>query len=104
LGHIIGNLLSNAAKYSPSGSTVLFDLRVQPDQAVFRIQDEGIGIPQADQARLFEPFHRAHNVGTIRGNGLGLAIVKQAVDLHSGTISVESVEGAGTTFTVTLPL
>jgi PAS domain S-box-containing protein len=104
LRRIVGNLLSNAAKYSPSGSTVVFDLLVHDTQVILQIKDEGIGIPLADQERLFEPFHRAKNVGAIRGNGLGLAIVKQAVDLHGGAIQVESVEGIGTTFIVNLPL
>ncbi|HVO69046.1 MAG TPA: sensor histidine kinase, partial [Aggregatilineaceae bacterium] len=57
----------------------------------------------ADQAHLFETFHRAANVRTIRGTGLGLTIVKQAVQLHGGTITLESVEGAGTTVVVTIP-
>ncbi len=104
LQHILGNLLSNAIKYSPSGSTVRFDLTCLSDQAIFQIQDQGIGIPPEDQSRLFEAFHRANNVGKIKGTGLGLAIVKQCVDLHRGQISVESVVGSGTTFTVTLPL
>ena len=72
--------------------------------ARFCIQDSGIGIPEEDQSRLFESFHRASNVGTISGTGLGLAIVKNCVDLHKGQISVNSVIGVGTTFTVTLPL
>jgi signal transduction histidine kinase len=104
LQHILGNLLSNAIKYSPSGSTVRFDLTCLSDQAIFQIQDQGIGIPPEDLPRLFEAFHRANNVGKIKGTGLGLAIVKQCVDLQRGQISVESVVGSGTTFTVTLPL
>jgi signal transduction histidine kinase len=104
LRQILTNLLSNAIKYSPAGSTVQFDLICFDDKAVFRIQDQGIGIPKADQLRLFESFHRATNVGTIQGTGLGLAIVKQCVDLHKGKITVDSIEGMGTTFTVTLPL
>jgi PAS domain S-box-containing protein len=103
LHHVIDNLLSNAIKYSPANSTVTFDLTCQWDQATLVIRDEGIGIPRADQVHLFETFHRAANVGTIPGTGLGLAIVKQAVQLHGGTITFESVEGAGTTFVVTIP-
>ena len=71
--------------------------------ARFYIQDSGIGIPEEDRPRLFESFHRASNVGTISGTGLGLAIVKKCVDLHRGQITVDSVVGMGTTFTVTLP-
>jgi signal transduction histidine kinase len=104
LRHILSNLLSNAIKYSPIGSTVQLDLTCFNDKGIFRIQDQGIGIPPEDQAHLFESFHRATNVGTIQGTGLGLAIVKQCVDLHKGEITVASEVGNGTTFTVTLPL
>lgn len=104
LRHILTNLLLNALKYSDAGSTVQFDLIYLDDKAIFRIQDRGIGIPKADQGHLFESFYRASNIGTIQGTGLGLAIVKQCVDLHKGEITVDSVEGIGTTFTVTLPL
>ena len=69
----------------------------------FWVQDEGIGIPEPDQARLFEVFHRAHNVGGIRGTGLGMANVKRAVDALEGTITFESQVGVGTTFVVLLP-
>lgn len=104
LRRILGNLLSNAIKYSPTNSTIQFKLICLNNQAVFQIQDQGIGIPPADQIHLFEPFHRANNVGTIQGTGLGLAIVKQCVDLHDGEITVSSTVGQGTTFTVMLPL
>jgi len=103
LRHILGNLLSNAIKYSPDGSPVTFTVNCDPDQITFRVQDLGIGIPEKDQQHLFEAFHRAGNVGQISGTGLGLAIVKQSVELHGGTIAFESEEGAGTTFTVTIP-
>lgn len=104
IGHIITNLLSNAIKYSPKGGTVQFELACTDSLATFCIQDSGIGIPQEDINKLFESFHRASNVGTIRGTGLGLAIVKRCVDLHGGEITVESEVGVGSTFTVTLPL
>ncbi|MBD0346932.1 MAG: PAS domain-containing protein [Coleofasciculus sp. Co-bin14] len=98
------NLLCNALKYSPSESIVQFDLICHPESVVFRIQDQGIGIPAEDIPSLFESFYRASNVGATQGTGLGLSIVKQCVDLHSGHITVDSVVGEGTTFTVTLPL
>lgn len=101
--YILINLLGNALKYSPPGSTVQLDLTCYPDHAVFRIQDQGIGIPSKDMLRLFESFHRASNVAATQGTGLGLAIVKQCVDLHGGQISVDSLVGKGSTFTVTLP-
>jgi signal transduction histidine kinase len=104
LRQILSNLLSNALKYSPAGSTVQFNLSFLESKVVFRVQDQGIGIPPEDLSRLFESFHRATNVGTIQGTGLGLAIVKQFVDLHGGKITVESTVDQGSTFTVTLPL
>jgi PAS domain S-box-containing protein len=104
LRHILTNLLSNALKYSPPGSTVQFELMRRNDQVVFRIQDQGIGIPPEDLGHLFETFHRATNAHNIAGTGLGMAIVKRSVDLHSGTIEVASEIGSGTTVTVVLPL
>jgi PAS domain S-box-containing protein len=103
LRHILTNLLSNAIKYSPPGSTVQFDLFGENGTVVFRVKDQGIGIPPKDQARLFEPFHRAANVGNVSGTGLGLAIAKKAVDLHGGVITTESEVGVGTTFTIAIP-
>ena len=102
--YILTNIFANAFKYSPQGNTVQFDLICQKESVVFRIQDQGIGIPKKDIPRLFESFYRASNVGAIPGTGLGLAIVKHCVDLHDGEITVESVVGEGTTVTLTLPL
>jgi PAS domain S-box-containing protein len=104
LRHILTNLLSNAIKYSPENEPIYFDLIYQQQTAIFRIKDQGIGIPKEEQHQLFNSFHRASNVGSISGTGLGLAIVKKAVDLHSGEIQLESEIGIGTTFTVILPL
>ncbi|MDX2231593.1 MAG: PAS domain S-box protein [Leptolyngbyaceae cyanobacterium bins.349] len=103
LRQVLENLISNAVKYSPPGSTVLFELSTTPDTITFRVQDSGIGIPQADIPHLFEPFQRASNVGTISGTGLGLSIVSKAVELHRGRITIESHEGQGSLFTVTIP-
>ncbi|MBW4666129.1 MAG: sensor histidine kinase [Cyanomargarita calcarea GSE-NOS-MK-12-04C] len=97
------NDFSNAIKYSPQDSVVYFELQYQNGNAIFRIEDTGIGIPINDQERLFESFHRASNAKEISGTGLGLAIVKQCVDLHGGQISVESQVGVGTKFTVIIP-
>jgi two-component sensor histidine kinase len=104
LRQILTNLLSNAIKYSRQGGTVRFGLECVDDVAIFSIQDDGIGIPAADQLRLFESFHRASNVGMRPGTGLGLTIVKKCVDSQGGQITVDSVVGVGTKFTVTLPL
>lgn len=104
LRHIFANLLSNAVKYSPEGSAVEFSVLRDDGKAMCRITDVGCGIPLADQKRLFQAFHRGSNVGQIHGTGLGLLIVQRCVELHGGEIKFESVEGEGTTFTVTLPL
>ncbi|HEY9695582.1 MAG TPA: PAS domain S-box protein [Oculatellaceae cyanobacterium] len=104
LQRILSNLLSNALKYSPVGSKVLFQLSYENQTAVFQVQDYGIGIPLADQQGLFESFQRASNVGTIPGSGLGLAIVKKCVDLQGGEIAISSEAGVGTQITVSLPL
>jgi two-component system, sensor histidine kinase and response regulator len=105
LHHTFINLLSNAIRYSPVGTEIRFAVSCEADsELIFVISDHGIGIPAADMAHLFEPFHRASNVGRIRGTGLGLSIVKANVERHGGTISIDSVENVGTTFTVRLPL
>jgi signal transduction histidine kinase len=103
LRQICANLISNAIKYSPLGSTVNVTLHDHEGKLALVVKDQGIGIPLADQARLFESFERGSNVGKIVGTGLGLAVVKRAVDVHLGTIHVESQVGAGTTFTVLIP-
>ncbi|MBD2625530.1 hybrid sensor histidine kinase/response regulator [Trichormus variabilis] len=104
LRHILENLLSNAIKYSHPGSKVKFELISQDKVVTFRVQDSGIGISKHDQKRLFQPFNRGENVGSISGTGMGLAIVEKCVEAHGGEISVDSQVGVGTTFTVTLPL
>lgn len=104
LRQILTQLLSNAVKYSPPSSRVSLMVSQKPRQGVFSVRDGGIGIPSAEQEKLFEPFFRASNIGNISGTGMGLAIVKKCVDLHRGEITVRSEAGMGTVFTVTLPL
>ncbi|MBD2311515.1 PAS domain S-box protein [Desertifilum sp. FACHB-1129] len=104
LRQILGNLLSNALKYSPLHSEIILELERQGDRALFHIQDCGIGIPPEDGDRLFEVFYRAGNVGTIPGTGLGLSIVQKAIELQGGAIAFSSEVGVGTTFSVSLPL
>ncbi len=102
--HIISNLLNNAIKYSLPSGTVLFELIKQEKTVILKFQDQGIGITEADQKQLFQPFHRGENVGIIPGSGLGLTIVKQCVIAHGGEITVDSQVGVGSTFTVNLPI
>ena len=104
LRHIFGNLLSNAVKYSPAGKAVELLVERQGTDAVFVVRDRGIGIPDADIKLLFQPFHRARNVGETPGSGLGLVIVQRCVDLHGGSIKLESTGGVGTSVTVRLGL
>jgi PAS domain S-box-containing protein len=104
LRHILGNLISNAVKYSPAGSPVCLRLRRQGETAVFSVEDKGCGIPEADQVRLFSPFHRGSNVTHVAGTGLGLVIVQRCVQKQGGQIEIASREGSGTTITVHLPL
>ncbi len=104
LRKIVGNLLSNAVKYSPDGGWLSFAVAESGDQLVITLADQGIGIPEQDQASLFKSFYRASNVGPIVGTGLGLSIVKEAVDCHRGSIELASEVGRGSRFTVRLPL
>ncbi|HAA29517.1 MAG TPA: hypothetical protein DCE56_19755 [Cyanobacteria bacterium UBA8553] len=104
LRYILLNLLFNAIKYSPKSSEVKLDVACHDRNAIFCIQDFGIGIPQQDQELMFKAFYRGSNVDSVTGKGLGLAIAKQCVDLQKGEISVASEEGVGTTLTVKLPL
>lgn len=104
LHHIVDNLLGNAAKYSAPGKTIALSVRREGGEVLIAVTDQGIGIPQKDQARLFEGFFRASNVDNRLGTGLGLAIVKKSVESHHGRISFKSVEGKGTRFDVCLPL
>ena len=103
LSHIIRNLLSNALKYSDIGTTVTLYLSYSPSYIQLRIEDEGIGIPEAFMPHLFEMFQRGQNAQQISGNGIGLALVKRCVELQSGRISVQSHINRGTIFTVILP-
>jgi PAS domain S-box-containing protein len=101
--HIITNLVHNALKYSPAEKQVHVHLSLVDEIITFKVMDQGIGIPPDELDKLFIPFNRASNARSIDGTGLGLSIVKQAVDVHEGTIHVESTLGLGTTFVVKLP-
>jgi signal transduction histidine kinase len=98
---IVLNLLSNALKHTFAG-VIAVSLRAEPEHVVLRVADSGVGIPAAELPRLFERFHRVRGARsrTHEGTGIGLALVRELAQLHGGTVSVESVEGQGTTFTV----
>ena len=104
LRHVFANLLANAAKYSPAGTPVTFSVSRDGGDAIFIVQDKGMGIPDEDRKRLFTPFYRGKNVATIQGTGLGLVIVKHCVERHGGKIEIESAKNPGTTVRVRLPL
>lgn len=101
--HIAINLLSNAVKYSPGAPSIEARLSVVGAELVLEVEDFGIGVPKADQAGIFERFHRASNVGAIRGVGLGLSIAGFLTDKLSGRIGFTSQENVGSVFTVRLP-
>jgi signal transduction histidine kinase len=101
---ILMNLLTNALKYSTPHTPIQLSLKCDQERAIFQVEDQGIGIPKEEQLQLFQPFHRAKNVGKIAGTGLGLAVTKRCVELHQGEISFTSKEGYGATFTVNIPL
>ena len=104
LFQVFSNLLSNAVKYSPAGGAIEVDAAVTGNSVLVAVVDHGIGIPAADIGRLFERYHRGSNVSGIVGTGVGLYLVKIAIDLHGGRIEVQSREGGGSRFTVTLPV
>jgi PAS domain S-box-containing protein len=102
---IFTNLISNAIKYTPEGGKVWVTLSEESEFVKAAVSDTGIGIKKEDLSRIFDKFYRVKTTETrqIVGTGLGLSIVKSIVDAHLGSISVESKEGAGTTFTVSFP-
>jgi signal transduction histidine kinase len=102
---VLGNLLSNAFKFTPRGGTVELTVDAVDSQVRMRVRDTGGGIPPDQLPRIFEKFFQADNQREARsaGSGLGLAIAKQIVEAHGGTIECESTLGAGTTFTMSLP-
>ena len=104
LRQILTNLLTNAVKYSPQNKTVDFQITVDQEKVSFVVTDYGIGIPEEDLENLFGAFHRGKNVGILPGTGLGLSIVKNCIDIHNGSITVESQLEIGTKFTVVLPI
>ncbi len=106
LRRALENLLSNALKYTPVGGQISVGLAANPAEAQISVHDTGIGIPAQDLPHIFDHFYRVRSVEhqAIEGTGLGLAIVKSIVEQHRGTIAAVSQPGAGSTFTLTLPL
>jgi hypothetical protein len=106
LAQIVDNLLSNAAKFTPSGGTIEVTVREVGATAEIAVADTGMGIPESEQGRLFERFFRSSRATeeAIQGTGLGLWITWKLAQAHGGEIRLESVEGEGTTFTVALGL
>jgi PAS domain S-box-containing protein len=106
LAQVLDNLVSNAVKFTPQGGTVTVRLAAKDGAALIDVRDTGVGIPAAEQDRLFERFYRASTATerAIPGVGLGLTIAKAIVEAHEGTLDFDSIEGAGTTFRVRLPL
>jgi signal transduction histidine kinase len=106
LEQVLQNLIGNAIKYSPNGGQVVVRAEQGDPYACISVEDQGIGIPASALPRLFSRFYRASNVNPqhISGLGVGLYVVKEIVALHGGDVMVDSHEGAGSTFTVRLPL
>ncbi|MCK6506932.1 ATP-binding protein [Myxococcota bacterium] len=105
LEQVVVNLVGNAIKFSPAGTTVTLRATRTADRLRIQVQDEGPGIPTSDLPRLFVPFARASNrpTGGEPSTGLGLAISKRIVEVHQGSLEVESQVGQGSTFTIDLP-
>jgi PAS domain S-box-containing protein len=105
IGQVLTNLLSNAIKYTPNGGQIKIKAEIDNQYAKVSVSDNGIGIAPEDQAKLFQKFYRVDSSFTREhsGTGLGLAIVKTIVELHGGSVAVESKPGKGSTFSFTLP-
>jgi two-component system, OmpR family, sensor histidine kinase MtrB len=103
LEQVMGNLISNAIKYSPEGGRVIVKVTQSPSAAVVAVTDQGVGISAADQASLFEPFRRVGPRRDIPGLGLGLSVARRIVEAHGGEIAIASRPGEGSTFRVVLP-
>ncbi|GAA4691450.1 sensor histidine kinase [Nocardioides conyzicola] len=105
IDQLLANLVSNAVKYTPSGGTVTLSVRRRDDDVEVRVADDGLGIAEEDQARIFRAFYRTENPEALSepGTGLGLAIVATVVERHGGRVEVDSHLGQGSIFTVTLP-
>ncbi len=104
LSHVVVNLIDNAIKFSPENGTVTLTLKRVESTAVFTVTDEGKGIPQQAEERIFQAFYQADASRKAEGNGLGLALVKRVLDKTGGSISVQNEPQGGASFTVTIPI
>jgi signal transduction histidine kinase len=105
LGQVLGNLLSNALKYTHSGGTVSVDAGIKEGMAWIRVGDTGPGIAPEEQGRIFDPFYRSQPGRRFpQGMGLGLSIARDVVLAHGGRLDLDSAPGLGSRFTVYLPL
>ncbi len=106
INEVLGNLLSNAFKFTNQGGRVQLDAGAEGDAVKIRVQDTGAGIPRSQLPHIFQKFYQADNQlsASAKGTGLGLAIAKEIVEAHAGTIVVDSVAGEGTTFELSLPI
>lgn len=106
IGQVLNNLISNATKYSPEKTTITVYATQSATEVIISVTDEGYGISTEDQQKIFDRFFRVttNNRESFPGIGLGLYVTARIVHRHSGTISVESELGRGSTFTFTLPL
>ena len=104
LQYAIDNLLSNALKYSPPDSRIEVSVWRNGDSAEIAVKDQGIGIPAKELGKLFDRYFRASNALKFSGNGVGLHLARTIVERHGGTLTAESAVGAGSTFTMRLPL
>ncbi len=106
LQRVIVNLLSNAIKFSFDETNITVEVLCNKElnEVQVHISNQGIGIPEAEQAKLFDRFYRAHNAANVQGTGLGLSIVKRCLELMNASVSFTSIENSTTTFTIHLPL
>jgi signal transduction histidine kinase len=102
LSQVFGNLLSNAVKYSPEGGLIRVTAAQDGAHIVVGIEDHGIGIPETDRQRVFERYYRGSNTSGIVGSGVGLYLVSTIVELHKGSVALDSREGEGSRFTLRL--
>ena len=104
LRQVFANLLDNALKYTPAGGSVHLSCATLEGSIVIRVRDTGMGIPAAEQPRIWERLYRGDKSRNLRGLGLGLSLVKAIVEAHHGTVSVRSEPGQGSEFTVAVPV